>query len=296
MKIRIIKIHQIILPLLLMIGSQHLLFSREADSISVNRPGFYVGANLSPSRTNIFNKGILSVSDLISDKQASFGASVEIGYFFTKRIGVSSGIGFVTYKSQLNLEAYQNKFNTIDSENESYERRVTGTGIMEVQNIGFINVPVCLDIRLPLNKRMGFFLQPGVNVAVPFKKKYTGSGTFTYKGYYPAYNVLLENLPAYGFPTNIQSASDGELKIKSLGFNVIASVGFDYFIQKKIAVAISFSYSKSLSGISAYASPEKFQLSPDVNQVNSMMGGSSEASVQSVGVNITLRYFLNGSF
>jgi len=279
-----------------MIGSQHQLFSREADSISVNHPGFYVGANLSPSQTYIFNKGILSVSDLITDKQASFGASVEIGYFFTKRIGVSSGIGFATYKSQLNLQTYQNKFTATDSENESYERQVTGTGIMEVQHIGFINVPVCLDIRLPLNKRMGFFLQPGVNLAVPVKKKYTGSGTFTYKGYYPAYNVLLENLPAYGFPTNIQSASDGELKIKSLSFNAIASVGFDYFVQKKIAVAIAFSYSKSLSGISDYASPGKFQLSPDVIQVNSMMGGSSNTSIQSIGVNITIRYFLNELF
>lgn len=281
---------------MLMIWSQLELFSREADSISVKQPGLFFGVSLSPSQTNIFNKGILSVSDLLSDKQTSFGASVEIGYFFTKHVGVSSGIGLDTYKSQLNLGTYQNKFNTIDSENESYERQVSGTGIKEVQNIGFITVPVCLDIRLPLNRSMGFIIQTGINLAVPFKKKYSGSGTFTYKGYYPAYNVLLENLPAYGFPSNIKSTTDGELEIKPLCFYAIASAGFDYFIQKKIAVAIAVSYSKSLSGISSYSSPEKFQLSPDVNKVNSMMGGSSKASVQSVGMNITLRYFLNGSF
>jgi len=296
MKIRIITISKIILPLLLVIWSQHELFSQEADSISVKQPGLFVGVSLSPSQTYIFNNGILSVSDLLADKQPSFGASVEIGYIFSKYIGVSSGIGFATYKSQLNLATYQNKFNAIDSENESYERQVSGTGIREVQNMGFISVPVCLDIRLPLNRTMGFFLQTGINLAVPFKKKYSGSGTFTYKGYYPAYNVLLENLPAYGFPSNIKSTTDGVLETKPLCFNAIASAGFDYFVQEKIAVAIAVSYSKSLSGISAYASPENFQLSPDVNQVNSMMGGSSKVSVQSVGVNITLRYFLNGSF
>lgn len=296
MKFRIIKTIQFFLTALLMIWSQQALFSQVADSIIVKEPGLFVGISLSPSQTHIVNEGILSVSDLLSVKQTSFGASAEIGYFFSKYFGVSSGIGYVSYKTQLTLDTYQNKFNAIDSENETYERQVSGVGIEEVQNIGFISVPVCLNIRLPLNKTFGFFIQTGINLAVPLNKKYSGSGTFSYKGYYPAYNVLLENLPAYGFPSNINSVSQGALEIKSLCINAVASAGFDLFVQKKIALAVAFSYNKSLSNISAYTLPEKFQLSSDVNQVNSMMGGSSKASVQSIGVNITLRYFLKDFF
>jgi hypothetical protein len=292
MKIRIISIIQIFLTAFLMIGSQIELFSQEADSVSVKRPGLFVGVCLGPSQSHILNEGILSVSNLRSDRQTSFGAGVEIGYFFSKNIGVSSGIGFASYKTQLTLRTYQNKFNAIDSENEAYERQVSGTGIQEVQKLGFLSIPVCLNIRLPLNKTFGFYLQTGINLAVPINKKYMSSGTFSFKGYYPAYNVRLENLPAYGFPDNVKIETGGKLEIKPVCLNAIASAGFDFFVQKRIAVALAASYSRSLPNISAYASPEKFQLSSDVNQVNSLMGGSSKTSVQSIGVNITLRYFL----
>jgi len=239
---------------------------------------------------------MLTVANLLSSSQNSFGGSLEVGYFFTKSFGVSSGIGFSSYKSRLNLDTYQNSFSTTDSENETYERQVSGSGIEEVQKIGFISLPVCFDLRLPLSKKMGFFLQTGINLSIPISKKYTSNGTFTYKGYYPAYNVLLENLPAYGFPSNYKSAVDGELDIKPINVNAIAATGFDFFLQKNIQIAVMATYSQSLSSISAYSSPDKFQLSSAINQINSLMGGSSKATVQSLGLNIRLRYFLKSPY
>ena len=291
MKLRNRSITQIILAGLLLTGTQYECHSQEADSVVV-KPGLFVGLSLGPSQTSISNEGTLSVANLVSGSQNSFGGSLEIGYFFSESIGISSGLGFTSYKSQLTLGTYQNNFNTVDSENEAYERRVSGTGIKEIQNVGFLSLPVCLDIRLPLGKKMGFYLQPGINLAIPITKKYTSSGIFTYKGFYPAYNVLLENLPAYGFPSNINGVTDGTLTIKSLNINALVSAGFDFSIQKNIQIGVGVSYSKSLSNISDYTSPDKFQLSSDANQINSLMGGSSKATVQSLGVNVRLRYFL----
>ena len=291
MKFRFISNSQILFLALLLTGSQYDGYSQEADSTIV-KPGLFVGLSFGPSQSTISNEGILTVANLVSNSQNSFGGSLEIGYFFTKSIGISSGIGFSSYKSQLELGTYQNKFNTIDSENEAYERQVSGIDIKEIQKVGFVSLPICLDIRLPLSKKMGFFLQPGIGFAIPVIKKYTSSGTFTYKGYYPAYNVLLQNLPAYGFPSNVNSVTDGSLEIKSLHINALISAGFDFLIQKNIQFGIAAFYSKSLSNISNYPSPDKFQLSSESNQINSLMGGSSKASVQSIGVNIRLRYFL----
>jgi len=278
-----------------MIGSHFESFSQEADS-TVVKPGLFVGLSFGPSQSSISNEGILSVANLVSSSQNSFGGVAEIGYFFSKSIGVSSGIGYSLYKSQLELGTYQNKFNTTDSENEAYERQVSGTDIKETQKVGFLSLPVCLDIRLPLSKKMGFFFQTGINLAIPVTKKYSSSGTFTYKGYYPAYNVLLQNLPSYGFPSNVNSVTNGSLEIKSMNVNALVSVGFDFLIQKNIQFGIAAFYSKSLLNISDYPSPDKFQLSSDSNQINSLMGGSNKASVQSIGVNIRLRYFLKSPF
>jgi len=291
MKFRFISNSQLFFLALLLIGSQYDGYSQEADT-TVVKPGLFVGLSFGPSQSTISNEGMLTVANLVSNSQNSFGGSLEIGYFFSKSIGISSGIGYSSYKSQIELATYQNKFNTTDSENETYERQVSGTDIKEIQKVGFLSIPVCLDIRLPLSKKMGFFLQPGLSFAIPVTKKYTSSGIFTYKGYYPAYNVLLQNLPAYGFPGNVNSVTDGSLEIKSLHINALISAGFDFLIQKNIQLGIAAFYSKSLSNISDYPSPDKFQLSSDANQINSMMGGSSNASVQSIGVNIRLRYFL----
>ena len=291
MKLRDISITHIILAAFLLTGTQHECYSQEADSVVV-KPGLFVGLSFGPSQTSISNEGTLSVANLVSSSQNSFGGSLEIGYFFSESIGISSGLGFTSYKSQLTLDTYQNNFNTVDSENEAYERRVSGTSIKEIQNVGFLSLPVCLDIRLPLSKKMGFYLQPGINLAIPITKKYTSSGTFTYKGYYPAYNVLLENLPAYGFPSNVNSITNGTLEIKSININALISAGFDFSVQKNIQIGVGVCYSKSLSNISDFASPDKFQLSSEANQINSLMGGSSKATVQSLGVNVRLRYFL----
>jgi len=296
MKIRKISIIHIFLIAFMMIYSQYELYSQEADSSRVVQPGLFVGVSFGPSQTYIENGGILSVSNLVSNKQTSFGGLVEVGYFFSNYFGLSSGIGFVSYNTQLTLAAYQNKFNTTDTENEAYERQVSGSNIKEEQKIGFLSVPFCLNIRLPLSKSIGFFLQTGINMAVTLNKKHTSSGTFTFKGYYPAYNVLLENLPAYGFPNNYNSFSSGEMKIKPVNFNAVATAGFDFFVQKNIQIGIAATYSKSLSNISAYTSPEKFQLSSDVNHINSFMGGSSKVSVESLGLTIMVRYYLKPRF
>ena len=235
---------------------------------------------------------MLSVSGLVSGMKNDITGSLDFGYFFTNIFGVTSGLSYTGYKGQLTLDSYQNKFSATDSENESYERRVSGKNITEDQNIGFLGIPVCLNLRLPAGKKFGFFLQAGINFAFPVNKKYVSNGTFTYKGYYPAYNVLLEDLPAYGFPGNAAVMSEGTLNLNPVSFDAIASAGFDILIRKKFQLLMAATYNQSLSNIADYSAPEKFQLSTDVDHVYSMMGGSNKVTVQSMGLKISLRYFL----
>jgi hypothetical protein len=285
---------QLLIIALLMLLFQLELFSLERDSSKVKRPGLFVGLTVGSGQTMITNEGISTVSGIVSGKKRGTMGSLDFGYFFTDYFGISSGISFESNHGQLTLNSYQNKFNTTDSENEPYERQVTGSKITEDQKISFLSVPICINLHMPLNKKVGFFLQGGINVALPIIRKYNSSGTFTYKGYYPAYNVVLENLPSYGFPSDAYVEDAGDLELKPVCFNVIASAGVDFFIQKKFQVALAGSYSQTLSDISAYSYPEKFQLSPDVNQINSIMGGSSKATIQALGLKISLRYFLPG--
>ncbi len=291
MKLRI-YIRQILIIAFMIISFHYKVYSQGTEIVKGNPAGLFFGLNLGPSQSHIKNEEIQSITELLSTKKNTFSGSVEIGYFFSNYIGLSSGVGFVSYKTQLTLDSYQSKFNTTDSENETYERQVTGSGIMEDQNVGLLSVPVCLNLRLPFGKSVGFFLQPGISLSIPLSKDYMSSGTFTYKGYYSAYNVLLENFPEFDFPSNLNTNTEGELELKPMSFNFIASAGFDFLIIQKIQIAVAACYDKSLSSISEYSSPDKFQLSSDVNKINSFMGGSSKTTAQSMGVKIVFRYYL----
>jgi hypothetical protein len=291
MKLRIINIRKILLSVFLILSFQYNIFSQGTDISGGKHTGMFIGFGISPSQSQIINKGTSSVSKLQSSKMNSLSYSMEIGCFFANCFGLSTGFGFISYKTQLTLNTYTNKFNTTDSENESYERRVTGSGIKEVQEINFLSVPFCINLRLPFSKSIGFFLQPGINLAVPKSRNYKSSGTFTYKGYYSVDNVLLEDLPAYGFPSNENSTTSGELELKPLCLNPVATAGFDFFVSKKIQIVVAACYDKS-SSISEYSLTDKFQLSTDAGHINSLMGGSSEAIAQSMGLKIILRFYL----
>ncbi len=278
---------------LMLIISPSDLFSQQRKLSIAEHNGWYIGLGAGQSKSHIVNEGELSVSGLVSNKMNVKVGSFEIGYFFTRYFGLSAGIGFDAWKTQLLLDSYESKFNTTDSENESYQRQVTGTGIEELQEIDFLTVPLCMNLRIPVTRSVGLFMQAGANVAIPVNSGYSGSGTFSYKGYYPAYNVLLENLPAYGFPNNYHTVAEGDLDLKKYAINAIVSAGFEVFVQKNMQIGVAAFYSKSLSTISAYASDSEFRLTSDVDQLNSLMGGCSKVSLQSMGLKLSIRYYLN---
>ena len=295
MKINIFFTKQVLLVIFLVVCFHLEIFSQGTTNTKIKKTGFFFGLGAGMAQTHIINEGNISLAGLQSKEMNAEAGSFEIGYYFTRHFGLSTGVDYSSYKTELNLDTYQNKFDAIDSENEPYEHRATGTAIKEVQNISFVSVPIYLNFRLPFSKSFGLFLQVGANVSVPISNSYSSSGIFTYKGYYSAYNVLLEDLPDFGFPSNHSTISSGELKLQQYNINANASAGFDIFILKKIQLVFAATYSKSLSDISAYDSQDKFQLSSNVDQMNSLMGGS-KVSLESMGVKFSLRYYFKSQY
>lgn len=295
MKIKIIFTKQVLLTALLVICSQFEIFSQVKNIQRVKKPGLFFGFSGGLAQTYIINEGNLSVAGIYNKEMNSYFGSAEIGYFFTRHFGLSTGVDYIPYKTQVNLDTYQNKFDTKDSENETYERRVTGTDIKEIQEIGFVNIPLYLNLRLPIGKIFSFFFQAGANLSVPVSKNYSSNGNFTYKGYYSAYNVLVENLPQYGFPSNHNTFTNGEIELQQYNINGIASAGIGFNVLKKFQIVFTTTYSQSLSKISAYDSPDNFQLSSDVDQMNSLIGGS-KVSLESMGVKFSLRYYFKSQY
>jgi hypothetical protein len=292
MKLKNIYIARIISTLFILIHMEGLILSQEAAQSKPDHPKFFIGIGGGPLRSKEILEVIPSLSGFTSIEKNTYSGIFELGYYFSRGFGLSTGLEYNAFSGELNLSSYEGKYNTKDSENESYERRISGSDIKELQNIAFIKVPVCINLQLFLGKRFGFYIQGGINLSHPLTKEYTSSGTFTYSGYYPAYNVVFQNLPAYGFSSNAKVSSGGELLLKSINYEGLASAGFQCFVSKKIQLTLMATYNRSLSTMAEYTSPETFQLSTDINTINSMMGGSSNVTAESMGIRFTLRYYL----
>ncbi|TFH46055.1 MAG: hypothetical protein E4G94_03295 [ANME-2 cluster archaeon] len=274
-----------------------LLFQTNLQSQSLNNEfrrqyHWFVGVGGGPTQTSISNDVMSVLSGTEMTKKNSFCISVDAGYFFSKYFAISTGIGLSPYFTQLSLDTYSNSLDTIDSENESYERRISGNNIEETQKIYFLEIPVILSFQYPFSKAIGFYVQSGINLAIPVSKKYSSSGTYSYSGYYPAYNVLLEDIPYEGFKSNVENDISGELKVKTINPELVASGGFYFCTEKKYQISAGFFYKKILSDISAYSPVESFQLSTHENQVRSFMEGSEKTTASSMGIMISLRYYI----
>lgn len=263
------------------------------DSLKIKQHGFFFGFSLVAYQSLFTQDGLLSVSGLSNLGKPGISATAGIGCTLTDHFGISSGISFLTFNNQVTQKAYQNKFITSDTENETYERRVTATNIVENQNIACLGIPFILNFRIPAGRRFGFSLGAGMEMVFPIVRNYHTDGIFSYKGYYPRYNVILENLPAYGFPEKAGISADGKMELKPFWLNSSFCAGFDGALTKNIQLGIAFHYNRSLTEITSSTSPEKFQLSTDINQISSMMGGCSTVNIQSTGAIVTLRYYLS---
>jgi len=266
-------------------------YSQGTDINSGKQPHFYIGFSFSPTQTLIANNGSTSISKITSETENSIAGACEAGYSFTRYFGVSIGIGYSSYITDLSLGAYDNNYDTTDN-TESYKRIISGKDITEIQKISLLNIPISACFQLPINDNFGLYFQSGLNFSIPVTKSYTSSGTFTYTGYYQAYNIYITGVPYEGLEKDYPTADKGQLKLKSIITELNTSAGAQFNIQNKIQISLGILYCKSLSDISGYTLSTKYNISSKPNQMKSLMEGSTKASVSSFGLRIGFRYFL----
>jgi hypothetical protein len=290
---KIFMICRNIIVILFMILYYQAGYGQQEQIDGLRPPGFNIGFGVTPSLSQIKSTENLSGFDLRYKKKYSLSGYLEAGYFFNKNIGITTGLNYSSYNIQIDLDSYTSNLEAIDQENEPYELRVFGKNLAEKQYVGIIGIPICINMRFNIKKEFGAYLQTGINIAMPLENRYETNGTFTYSGFYSAYNVVLKDLPEYGFPSDLSTSKDGNLKLKPVIYCVIASAGIDYIVRNKFQLSLGVAFNKSLESISDYIPPNNFQLSTGANQLSSLMEGSSNVLLESIGISVGLRYFIS---
>lgn len=266
------------------------LYSQGTDSrrTFTKKDKLYFGISIGSLQGNIDNTGL---ADSVYKKGLSVNFGFEAGYFFSKLAGITLGAEFSPYSSSLSLASYSINYDAVDSENESYQMQIKGSGIVEEQTITCISIPACVNFRFGGVKRR-FFMKVGFSFDIPFRKTYESSGIFTYDGYYAAYPVTLKNLPSYGFPSNLDMRASGDLMIKSMIPAVISSAGVIFNLTELLQFVFDIHFSRSLGNISGYKPDPDYRLTSNADQMNSIMAGSSDAFIEGLRVNLGLRFYI----
>jgi hypothetical protein len=256
------------------------------------RPGFFFAAGADLANSRIINNATGSSPDRIRGKEFSTSGFIEAGYFFSEKLGFLTGFRYhSTFSSYSSTSDYYNQYFTMDVENDPYELIVTGTDIGGIQKIDLLSFPVSVVRRFPLNEKTAITLQPAVQLFVPLGNSFRNGGSFTKKGYFPAYNVLLENLPEYGFENDVYMESVGKAELNPISFGAYISAGIDYLVTKRIQLVFAGFHNRSLTSISNYSSPDEL-LTSESSQLDGSLRGSIETKLKSTGISFTLRYFL----
>ena len=281
-----------ILSLFLAVMLNNVVFPQGTDSRLRygNNEQFGFGIILTPQKTSINMEGFSNTLSITGG--GGINIAFDAAYYFSPYIGISFGAGLSPYSSELTLSSYSTQFSDVDSESESYEMQIEGRSITESQKISFLSIPITLAFRVPAGNKLGFYVNAGISAGIPIVKTYDGSGIFSYDGYYSAYPVTLENIPAYGFPSDLRTEVSDQLDIKSFVASLTASGGFYFYLNKSIQLAIGANYTRALSDISNYQNTGTFYLTTQAEELNSMMEGSTKTGVQAIGLSLGFRYFI----
>lgn len=131
-------------------------------------------------------------------------------YFGTARLSHSimltleAGVGIRNLKLSASRAPGELVENGIDANGDSFQAMYTFGALQESQSLTYLDIPVRVCFGEPAKGQMGLYVKLGVTPSIKIADKFQGSGKYTLKGYYPQWDVTLENIVELGFGSDLE--------------------------------------------------------------------------------------------
>jgi len=163
-----------------------------------------------------------------------FGNTINAGYsyFFNQHWGIQSGLGLQWFNARSTVN-YLSATPQVDIDGETFEFRANYNNWQEKQQALFLDIPLTLQYRHALSKRISLQGSAGGKISIPISSSFTSTGgSITTTGYYSRLNAELSDLPEYGFTTTTDSYN-GKLSLRP-SYMAIADLGGLYTLSPKV--------------------------------------------------------------
>jgi hypothetical protein len=220
-----------------------------------------------------------------TQKYSPLNFKADLCFMINENWGVGIGYSMHSYKSEMKMASFSDKFSIVDSENEPIVISVGAKNIMETQDFNFFDLPLYVKYQKFFGDgKFGVYGTLGIILSSPIKNDYKGVGTFTYSGYYPSYNVTLKDLPKYDYPTDTTVTKKGSLKVKTyLGF--MGSLGVNYKLGERTRLFGGLHFNTSITDVSSYNLTD-YKVSERKGDYNSLMSVSKKSNFKQLCLEI----------
>jgi len=166
---------------------------------STDRRGHYIEAHIGAGYGSLGYS--LNQADSRVNGSVSAIAQLQYAYFFHKNWGVGAGLWFTNYTSFAHLGGTYQWNDQIDSDTEKhYDHKAKINSWRERETIHNIGIPISLQFQYQKeNWKARIFAAVGVAPSFSVMKKYNVlDGEVEHSGFYPAWNLNLDNMHEFG--------------------------------------------------------------------------------------------------
>ncbi|MFA6400103.1 MAG: hypothetical protein WCX31_00540 [Salinivirgaceae bacterium] len=189
--------------------------------------GLYVGLSGGYGATMVYNQEAFMNSDLyLIETQQNMNFGFEVSYMFTRGFGLGTGVGMNTYSTNYSIDYFNEQSPSLlkDMDGDQYLPSVHVSNLVETDVYESIEIPLLLKLRTGKGKT-AFYMDLGIVYSL-ISGYYTQEGNSTRSGYYPEWELTLEDIPEYDFYTDKSlSATQTDLVVPSSGLSAYAAMG-----------------------------------------------------------------------
>ena len=250
--------------------------------IPAQEAGSYLHFNVGGGLNNLAYK----IQDGTQKGQAGFTLNAAYSYFFNPQWGIQTGVGLQSFGS-ISTYNFLSSSPEVDTDGDSYLFKTKYTNWQEKQQALYVEIPVMAQYRHFFNQKWGLMASAGAKIALPLNAGYkSAGGDITTTGYYPQWNVELNNLPQHGFST--VTDFKGNLSLKPAVI-VIAELGGLYKLSPCMDLYVGgyFNY-----GLNNTITPDTKTIYQKDGTYNGMFASNQVANVLPVSVGLKVGVYL----
>lgn len=130
-------------------------------------------------------------------------------------LSVEAGLGMRHFKMSASLAEYTTAIGGNDNDGDAFTAHYSFNNLDESLKLTYLDIPVRVCVSQPLKDRVTVYAKAGLTPSFKIGSSFKGSGTYDLEGYYPQWDVTIQNVDVLGFGENLECYQDYKPEVKT---------------------------------------------------------------------------------